>query len=177
MNDIVLTTIVFALGYFLFVLINKKKQHKKIRQQLESWNYWIQVVNDDFSPYFSGKIIKQSKDYHFFAVGCLHKSELGDEFIKYLTDKIGLLPDLIPCQCILHPTKLTMGEMDLEQISLIYNHIPINKNQCLKIGLDGDDIIHSDTDVNIANFNNVWDAEPMEEMDGVNKDATFKFFL
>ncbi|PMN00433.1 hypothetical protein BCT42_23185 [Vibrio lentus] len=176
MNETFLTTIVFSLCCFLF-LLNKKRQHKKVRQQLESWNYWIQVVNDDFAPYFSGKIIKQSKDYHFLAVGCVHKSELGSDFKKHLTDKIGLLPDLIPCQCILHPTKLTMGEMDLEQISLIYNNIPTDKGQCLKIGLDGADIIYSDTDEDIANFNKVWGLELMKEMDGVNEDAIFKFFI
>lgn len=175
MNEIVLI-VVFSL-FFFFVFINKNTQHKKVRQQLEGWNYWIEVVNNEFTPYFSGKIIKQSKDYHFFAVGCLHKSELSDEFIKHLTDKIGLLPDLIPCQCILHPTKLTMGEMNAEQISLIYNHIPKNKNQCLKIGLDGGDVIYSDTEENIELFNKVWDEKLMNKIDGINEDDLFKLYL
>ena len=176
MNEVVLI-IVFALGYFLFILINKKMQNKKVRQQLESWDYWVQVVNDDSAPYFSGKIIKKSKDYQFFAVGCLHKNELGDDFIKYLTEKVDFLPDLIPCQCILTPVKLTMGELDVDKVSLIYNHIPTDKNKCLKIELDGEDIVHCDTDENIVLFNKVWDTEGMEEIDGINEDTVYKVYL
>ncbi|MGF1805860.1 hypothetical protein L4C31_11485 [Aliivibrio sifiae] len=164
-----MTVVSLIVVVFLIIISNyffKKNNKKKVYKMLEDWNWWLVVSNSEYKPFLSGKVIRKTDDYQFSLVGCLERDSLDAGLLNDLEVKIGTLPNLIPCKCIvINSSGLAFsGVENDEQIKHIYHHIPNDHSSCVNLIIQDSTIIIPENSEDLEQFEQLWGCTDMQQV-------------
>ncbi|MGF1751935.1 hypothetical protein [Vibrio cionasavignyae] len=151
----------------LCVFFEKKQQNKKVRNTFEKWRWWVQIVDADYKPWLSGKVVRKTDSYQFAIVGCLERDHLDSELLNNLESKLGTLGSFIPCQCIIiDASELVIGGVtDNKKITALYESIPPQQSHCVKLVIQDSSIIIPESNEDLHMFKKLWENTEMQDIE------------
>lgn len=176
-----MTISLIVAGFFVTIMcifFQKKQKDKKVRDTFEKWRWWVQIVDADYKPWLSGKVVRKTDSYQFAIVGCLERDHLDTDLLSNLEAKLGTLSSSVPCQCIIiDASELVIGGVtNNETITALYDSIPLEQSHCAKLVIQDSSIIIPESNEDLLLFKDLWESIEMQDIEISDNESKLEIY-